>query len=133
MKIRINKGNETALQAALNAAEGRATERCLNAADMLALVVTADLEMGVTQLPKAQWHGAVFNYRMELNLPNAYKWRPAYTHVTFQRGSKHWYLIAAQRHNGSHSQAERADITLTAVQMEEATRRFQARYGHISK
>jgi hypothetical protein len=126
---KITAANLEQLQAALDEAEGRATNRTLSAADVLRLVERAETETALQHLPRNMHSGATVTYRMRLNLPNSYKYAPEYTSVTITRRSTAWYLTRAERRQGNNKQAERITLTLTPEQSDLVMSRVRGQYS----
>ena len=128
MKIRISPTTLPKITAALLEAEGRATTRCLTAADVLNITKRAVKKLDALCLRKKDQVGAVVCYRMGLDLPNAYRYQPDYTYVVLERFSSGWFLTHVSRLGGSNKQAEAFNISLTPEQAEIARHRFSQQF-----
>lgn len=132
MNIIINKGNRQRIEKALSQAEGRATERTVDYADLRNVANKATVVVCArTFLPASEQKGIRVGYRMALNLPNAYQYRPHYTHVTIERRASGWALVDAKRLGGNNKQAETYTIILPTDRAEESERRYKGGF-HVA-
>ena len=110
------------IQAALDAAEGRATARCVSATEVLKIAERAERRLAA--FPKAAWAGVLVTYLAEG--PWARSYNQGYggasaTQVTLLRRSRDWALIDARRVTRGNGAAkltvelpptlDRADVT----------------------
>jgi len=129
MKIRISKNTTDKLTAAIEAAEGRADTRCLSAGDLIDIAQEAEQRLSALHLRKSDMPGARVGYSMAISLPNAYRYRPQYTHASITRGSSGWFLTRVGRVYGSNKQPEKYGIVLTSQQGEIARERFSSQFA----
>lgn len=95
--IVIKPANRERLQAALSAAEGRATARLISAEDLIRL--TAELEEQLIRYStKKARNGLIAKIAPHVErFPNAYKWRPEGTACRVEYSSGTWKLINSSR------------------------------------
>lgn len=95
MKIKITEPNLDAVQAALDAANGRAHAHTYTASDILALAQSAEAKLKSLRIPSRLRSGATVRATSGAKLANAYKGRVIRTTVTLVRGSRDWFLTDA--------------------------------------
>jgi len=95
--IVIKPANEARLQAALTAAEGRATSRRISAEDLIRLTEELDMQMRRYSTYKAL-EGLVAKIAPHVErFPRAYKWRPEGTACNVEYSSGSWKLLSCCR------------------------------------
>jgi hypothetical protein len=103
--ITITEGAQ--IQAALDAAEGRATARCVSATEVLDVAERAERRLAA--FPKAAWTGVRVTYLAEGPWANSYnngRGGAAATQVTLLRRARDWVLIDARRVSRGRGDAE---------------------------
>jgi hypothetical protein len=122
MKIKIDLKNNSALNAALDAVNGKAAAFTVRCALELTRIAAA-AERRLEALPKDQRKGAVANYRPAGPSASGYKYAAKSTRVTIERGSSGWFLTAAVSVDVYPKRPESMEITITAEHAAEIQRR----------
>lgn len=92
MKIKITENTIDAIQAALDAVNGRAHAHTYTAADVLALAQSAEAKLKSLRIPSRLRSGSTVRATSGDKLAKAYKGRVIRTTVTLVRGSREWFL-----------------------------------------
>lgn len=130
MKIRINKANVDKMQAAIDAVEGRATARKIDARTIDAIATIAEERIEALLLTKKMSVGAVVNYQQGIKLPvSRFRHTADATSITIVRGASGWFLTAVHRGYCYHGQGEGFDVTLSAEQAAFAKARFAMQFA----
>lgn len=124
--IKIEAKNEAAINAAIKAAEGRATERTCDYSSCLRAIELTEQHPAMQLLTKAQQKGARAWYYQHVKVAASYKYAPANTRLCIERRASGWFLSAVYR-NG-HEQAEQIRLELTAEQSAQAQTKFRQTY-----
>lgn len=123
LKIRISADNLSALNAAISAAEGRATARTISASDVLDTVEEIEKTLDV---PKKALIGVSFDADLNAqHFPSAYKYTPESTHFTAMRFPSGWFLTSVERWI-CRAPSNRILITHTNASREALIKRFTA-------
>jgi hypothetical protein len=92
--MKINLKDTDAVQAALDAVNGRATAHTYNTPYFVHVVAReAERELARFNVPKAARKGARYVSQSSGNLPKAYKYTAIGTTVTLERGASAWFLV----------------------------------------
>ena len=98
MNIIINEGNRAKIESALKSAQGKATERTMDFADVCDAVSAIDSHLGKLGLSEALKDGAkVFCQPGAGKFPRAYKYVPMATFVEVVRRNRKWRLVEVGR------------------------------------
>ena len=97
--IRINVNNTDKISAAIAAAEGKATARCITADDIHSMI--NEIEESLTKrLYKKDWAGLRFSCDDNAqSFPGAYKGRPESTHFELERTASGWFVTRIMRND----------------------------------
>lgn len=106
----IKEGNREKIEAAIRAAEGRATERRINYGDIVRAIAELEKTLNIC---KKDMTGitADIDYNAQ-NFPNAYKYTPKSTHITITRKNSAWDLERVYR-DTTRREGRRYHLTLT--------------------
>ena len=98
MKINVDTAPDTAIQVALDAVNGSAIAHTITHPDEVRSIA-ASVEQALEQfgLPKTHRRRARAEHVSGKGLANAYSYTAVATQLTFERGSKSWYLVAVKR------------------------------------
>lgn len=130
MKIRIE--DQARIEAALAAAQTRATARTVSHADLVRLADRAERRLAELDLPKRVRPGAVWEFSEGgiTGVANAYgAHQRASTHVKLVRGATGWFLTEAERLDFWTGTPGYSRLTLTKEQAKDAAERFVAAIG----
>lgn len=122
--ILIGADNRDQLQLTIDAAEGRATMRCISAGDVISFADDAEGRFEPLYVTKAERVGATIIMTAE-GPGRSYRWPAEGTEVETHRRSKGWYLTAVRRVGVFPGSNEKRRLRLTAKQKEAALERFQ--------
>lgn len=95
MKIKITDANLDAVQAALNAVNGRARAHTYTASNILALAQGAEAKLKSLRIPSRLRSGATVHATSGDKLAKAYKGKVIRTYATLVRGSRDWFITDA--------------------------------------
>lgn len=93
MKIKISEKNIEKIQAALDKANGKATQHTFDTRGVLGEIER--IEAALAYLPKCEWVGVQAFCESGQKLPNAYKYPRLITRVTIERFASGWFLTSA--------------------------------------
>ena len=97
MKIKLTKGNEARIDAALTKANGRARERCARVGDVFAMARSATNHLNKVGLPKKARKGTYVRAHEGLSC-NSYGYRCYSTEYVLEcNANGDWFLIGAAR------------------------------------
>jgi len=128
MRIKIIAGN-SALGAALTAANGKATTHTFTASEMLYLAEVSERRLEDIGLAKRARKGAMLKALSGAPLPNAYKYRAIRTHVTIERGANCWFLTGICTKDYAGQVRPFRNLYLTPEQDCEVVALFRKQYG----
>lgn len=130
--IRITAKNNTAIVAALLAANGRAEEHCVTGMyQVQAHVNVAEAKLTALAVPKREWAGASFTVTSGQPVSNAYGKKSSTrraTRLTVERRSTGWFLTNVECVDIYQQGGAPVRLTLTAPQSRIATLAFQAQF-----
>lgn len=97
-KINLDTATDSKIQTALDAVNGTATAHTTTRPDEVRSIA-AEVEQALETfgLPKTHRRRARATHVSGKGLPNAYSYTAIATQLTFERGSKAWYLVAVER------------------------------------
>jgi hypothetical protein len=128
MRIKIIAGN-AALEAALTAANGKATTHTFTALEVLYLAKSAESRLAALGLAKRARKGAMLKALSGAALPGSYKYRAIRTHVTIERGASCWFLTGVFAKDYAGQERPFRNLYLTPEQDCEAVTLFRKQYG----
>lgn len=123
--IKISRENRDAIEAALQAVNGRATSMTMRHFHHVADVAER-AETMLETLPKAERKGAVVTYVPEGPRANRYKYSAISTRLMLQRKASAWYLTDASRVDIWPKQPDRMAVYISPEQGAEISRRALA-------
>ena len=95
--IRINVNNIAKLNAAIDAAEGRAKVRCITADDIHSMINEIEASLS-NRMYKKDWAGLEFSADPHAqSFPSAYKGTPESTQFTMLRTASGWFVTNIRR------------------------------------
>ena len=95
--IKIEAGQEPAIQNAIDDAEGRARQRTVSAAEVIRHAAAVDHRLDQLGVPRTARTGIVTVVNGCVRLPNAYEYSAQATFVTIRRNSTGWRFVEAKR------------------------------------
>jgi hypothetical protein len=128
--IKITTENAAAIEAALAAANGRATEHTYTDFDEIAYLAK-EAEKSLHRLLGAERHfkGAQYLSVSGAEVPKSYKYRRNATAVKIERKGAGWYLIAAWGVLVDYRGGRRDTLDLTSQQDQRAVERLRSGYS----
>jgi hypothetical protein len=128
MKIKVEKTNAVAIEAALRAVNGRACDHAYTMADEIEKIAQeCELQMLELVGSKKAAVGALAESTSGKEMPNAYRYSRIGTTVTIQRCASGWFLVGVASAT-LYQAGGRARLTLTAEQDSRAVARFRSQY-----
>lgn len=128
MKIKIDIKNNEAINAALEAVNGKATSFTITSAKEVLDAVKA-VETKLAVLPKAERKGAKAHYRPTGPSASSYKYMAKTTRITIERGATDWFLTGVFSEGVLPKASERMIISISKAQADEIQRRAIADFN----
>lgn len=128
MKIKITEKNLDAVQAALDAANGRARAHTFDALELLRLAQGAEQDMERLGIPSRLRSGAKTEALSGSRLAKAYTGRVIRTTAIITRGSRDWFLAYAQASEWWPDMLPYRHLLLTLAQDEAAHAHLRKAY-----
>jgi hypothetical protein len=130
MKIKIDEQNREAINAALAAANGKATAHTFTtASEVIAAANDAEAQIAALGISKNERAGATARASSGGKLPNAYKYSRVTTRITITRGASAWFLTELTTADTWDKSAGGTYVTVTAAQDAIAIAKFRASYS----
>jgi hypothetical protein len=128
MKIKIEKTNAVAIEAALCVVNGRAYDHAYTtAAEIEKIAQESEQKVVCLVGSKKAAVGALVESTSGKEMPNAYRYSRIGTTVTIQRCASGWFLVGVASAT-LYQAGGRARLTLTAEQDSRAVARFRSQY-----
>ena len=129
MKIKINDKNSTALQAAIEKANGSATAHTFRSWNsLIECARQAEAKLDHLGLKKGSRAGAIATANSGGSVANAYKYTRITSTAIMVRGSSSWFLAELMTTETFRRTAGDTYISLAAAQDAEVTAKFRAQY-----
>jgi len=126
--IKITADNAAKINAALDAANGKATSHTIRAcSDVIAIAEAA--ESRLSALPKADRKGATLAHTPAGPSASAYKYAAQTTRILIERRATGWFLISADRAEVYPRAPQRDVMTISTYQRDEIARRAVAEFN----
>jgi hypothetical protein len=137
MKIKISskfpiESDVKGLSAALDRANGKASVHTYLPHHLPPLISQAEKYLTQMQLPPSRWHGVRLRVRSGRKVPGCYKYSRRVTCLTFERGTKNWFLIEASSTDADPNEGEIFRLEMTPDQYAKVHDQLDQRFS-ISK
>lgn len=130
MKIKINETNREAINAALAAANGRATAHTFTiASEIIRAARDAEAQIAALGLNKCDRKSVMAHSLSGGSVPNAYKYARTITRVSLVRGGADWFLTEAKSFETFSRHAGETRITLTSAQAAAVIAKFSTKFS----
>lgn len=127
--IKITAANIVAIQAALAAINGRATQHTFSADEIVDVALAAEFKVIALLGNKKDVVGATVFAGSGDKLPNTYKYGRQVNQITIERRSSGWWLVYICSFGTLDKSAGSTRLTLTPEQDAKAVARFKKSYG----
>ncbi|MDD2934788.1 MAG: hypothetical protein PHO76_12975 [Methylotenera sp.] len=121
--IKIEIDNLTAIQVALDVANGKSTSHTLHNANLILKMVEIQEESASDLLGKSNLSGVRYIYQSGLEVTKSYDHKRRGTQLTLVRKSKNWFLTNVQSID-LYQQAGKSQLMLTENQVQIAIKKF---------
>ena len=129
MKLKIDSTNSAAIDAALAAANGRASQHTAGVGDITSAATQAEAELTRLGLPASRRTGAIVHYTSGGSVPSSYKYQRTVTRARLIRGSSHWFLTEVSTASVWPNHKSGNSLTLTADQDAHLVAELRASYS----
>ena len=126
--IKITADNAAKINAALDAANGKATSHTIRSW-VLVDSVADEAESRLSALPKADRKGATLTHTPAGPWASAYKYAAQTTRIVIERRATGWFLISADRAEVYPRAPQRDVMTISTYQRDEIARRAVAEFN----
>ena len=126
--IKITAANAAKINAALDAANGKATSHTIRSWVLVDSIAT-DAEDMLSALPKADRKGATLVHVPAGPSASSYKYAAATTRIVIERRATGWFLISADRAEVYPRAPQRDVMTISSEQRDEIARRAVAEFN----
>ena len=126
--IKITMKNAQKINAALDAANGKATSHTIRSAATICNIAD-DAEARLSALPKSERKGATLVHIPAGPSASAYKYAAATTRIVIERRATGWFLISAERAEVYPRAAQRTAMTISPAQRDEIARRAVSEFN----
>ena len=120
--IKITLANAAKINAALDAANGKATSHTIRACSEV-IAIADDAEARLSVLPKSERKGATLVHIPAGPSASAYKYAAATTRIVIERRATGWFLLGAERVEVYPRATQRDIMTISPAQRDEIARR----------
>lgn len=127
MKIKIVEANRLKIHALLGKINGKSLSHIANAQNIFDLADLMEVRLNKLDIAKKDRAGATASGMSGGDVPSAYKYSRIVTTYTIERGSAHWFLIAANKID-HWSNARKNQLSLTPAQRDIAVSKFTAQF-----
>lgn len=121
--IKIEKENLNAIQAALDAVNGKATSHTLHNASSILTMVEKQEECAANLIGKSNLSGAKYIYQSGFEVAKSFKYKRRGTQLTLERKSQSWFLTSVELID-LYQQGGKSQLMLTETQAQLAIKRF---------
>ena len=126
--IKITAANAAKINAALDAANGKATSHTIRSWVLVDTIAEA-AESRLAALPKAQRKGATLVHVPAGPSASAYKYAAQTTRLRMERRATGWFLVSAERAEVYPRAPQRDVMTISSEQRDEIARRAVAEFN----